>query len=475
MRSRLVAIASIVSATAVACVAREGARPRPLPDAQDQGATDFQPLAPELVEELVAEAEQVRELELIEPFEAVAVTSDQIRLHIRQQIEGIEMATAERILRAFGFTPEPVDLGELLTELLGSEVIGLYDPHTERLMVLGSIADSLGSESLAALEARAVLIHEITHVLQDQHFDTLDHTSDEAWTDDAGTVWSCLAEGDATLSMLVAMFRGVGLPIDATLQPGFREQAEQFAQAALPSSPALGQAPPYFGHVLAATYFDGLTFAADLRRLGGWDAVDEAHRSPPRSTRDVLHPALYLEGRRLFEIDLPDVFTGLPLETHRLVHEATLGELETGAFLLPLHDAERLRDAAAGWAGDRFAVFESAPDRLTLIWRLRFEGAEDAAEFFEAAIDAQVAAGRGPCTGQWQRRDVAPDATRFTVCNQGADRLSQLGADVAIVRGADPEHAEGLSAALLAAPAVERSFTPPQLRLMDRITELAPP
>jgi hypothetical protein len=429
-------------------------------------------LPQQLIDALVGETEAVRELELIEPIEAISILPEDLRLHIQRELANIEMTRATGIMRAFGFMPEDVDLEELILELYSSEVIGLYDPETDRLMVLRTIANRLGSESVAALEARAVLVHELTHALQDQHFDTLDHIGDEAWTDDQGSVYSCLSEGDATLAMLISTMRSSGLPIDATLQPGFREQAQSFSRAALPASAALSEAPPYFGHVMAATYFEGLTFAADLRRLGGWRAVDGAHRNPPRGTRDILHPERYLEGRTLVEISLPEALPGLEMPAFRRLHTAVLGELETGAFLLPLQDEARLREAATGWAGDRFAVYEAGDGSVALAWRLRFESVRDAGEFFDAAVEATVASGRGPCRGQIRRNDPSDETPRFAACSLGRDRIDENGLDVAVVRNVPPERAEALIGALLSASAVERPLSPPLPELLERISEL---
>ncbi len=458
----------VVFLSLLGCVPHEVPTPLSVPvasPAEEEG----EPLPAALIDELVLETEGVRQLELLEAFDSISVTEEFIRVHVRRELADVEMTTAERIMVAFGFVPEGTDLTEMMVELMGAEVLGLYDPRENRLMVLDTVVASLGSESLSALESRAVLVHEIVHAFQDQHFDTLDHQSDEAWADDARSVYGCLAEGDATLAMLVAMFRASGLPIDITTQPGFREQARTFSQAAVPSSAALSAAPPYFGYVLTATYFEGLTFAADLRRVGGWAAVDAAHRNPPRCTRDILHPEHYLSGHRLFEITLPETLPGLTEPTYRRVHEATLGELETGAFLLPLSDDERMREAATGWAGDRFVVVETTDGDLALAWRLRFETQNDAGELFEAALEVHVATGRGPCRGQFQERDGSDAAPRVAMCSEGRDRLVQRGVDVALARNVPSESAEALVDALLAAPVTERAVDPPQPGLTGQL------
>jgi hypothetical protein len=403
--------------------------------------------------ELVRQTERSRRLRARAPIVGIAVSDEHMQQHIREQIHAEDMEPAEQIMRAFGFMPEGAgDLSEILASLLGEEVIGLYDPDDDRLMVRREIALELGSNSPDALEARAVLIHEVVHALQDQHFETLGRVGDDVWADDAVSSLDCLAEGDATLAMIVASIEASGVDDAITLDPRFGRMIREIGQVALPESEAMSQAPPYFGYVLGATYFDGAAFAAEMRRRGGWAAVDEAHRNPPAGTFHILHPELYVERRMPETVALPASLPGLGAPDWQVVRSAVLGELETTAFLLPVGDTELASEGAAGWAGDRFVVLAGPDDAVALVWRLRFTSVEEATQFAIVARDATVGAGRGPC----EEIDAPPTEGAPPVavaCHQGVDVI--LGAaprDVVILRGVPTDGIDRLIVEVMTTP-----------------------
>lgn len=207
-------------------------------------------------------------------------------------------------------------------------------------------------------------------------------------------------------------------------------------------------------------------------RWGGWAAVDEAHRNPPLATRDILHTERYLAGRRVIELDLPDELPMLTRAGYRRLVEATLGELESGAFLLPLEDLPRLRAAADGWAGDRFSLWVTEDGPPALIWRVRFEDEGEAAEFFSAAVETVVAAGRGPCeslTPSSAQQQQQIGGTRR--CHGGRDVIEQQGADVVLLRNLPPEVVGALAPTIFGVPRVERAAPGSHPELLERWRE----
>jgi hypothetical protein len=234
----------------------------------------------------------------------------------------------------------------------------------------------------------------------------------------------------------------------------------------------MSSAPPYFGYVFAAIYLEGAAFAAELRGLGGWRAVDDAHRRPPRSTRDILHTERYLDGTPIFELELAEAFPGLDDGGYERVASKVLGELEAGAFLLPLADAERLRRAAEGWAGDRFAVYERPADgALALVWRLRFVDMRDASEYLDAARDSAIASGRGPCEEvPLQAASPVPSVHRI-LCHDGHDLFERRGPDVVVLRDVPRESAASIADAAFSGGAVERREAPPQPEVLRVLAE----
>lgn len=419
-------------------------------------------LDPELLTVLIREAEYIRELEAIEHFDAYVVNSEQIRRLIREEAEDIDMGDAQYIMEAFGFIPPGTDLEALLLDLYTQETAGMYDPEQNRLMVLERFQEQLRRPGLSedAMEARMVVVHEIVHALQDQHFDTLDSSSDEAWSDDAESVINAVVEGDATLSMMVYTIAKAQLPVDPTTMPGLRQRLRTKGRIALPQSEALSNVPPYFGHIMSSFYLEGAAFIGELRRIGGWKAVDGAHRNPPRGTRDILHTEDYVKATPITDFDIPNRLPGL--SGYKRIASERLGELESSAFLLPIGDIDRIFQAAEGWSGDRFAIYQDENGTLALVWRVIFLNENEAREFYDAAHDATIASQRGSCVA-----DPARSADRRAVnCFEGRDRIEQRGPSVVILRNIPSSSSAELAETLFDARTNELTADPPQPSLL---------
>src|ERR1700688_3627145 len=167
------------------------------------GAPKLRPLPAELerrMPELGRAAERYRRLE---PELRREVTAE-----FREDLPPRRLAEVELGLKAFGLIPESMDLGTYVPELLTSQIAGFYDPHRKSLAVVDRPGGLLGSEAGAQLGAEmahqmedGLLVHELTHAIQDQHFD-LDRLSDSDPLSDGGVARLALVEGDATLVMM---------------------------------------------------------------------------------------------------------------------------------------------------------------------------------------------------------------------------------------------------------------------------------
>ena len=91
-----------------------------------------------------------------------------------------------KIFRALGLVDRSVDVEKAEEELLGGNVVGYYDPKTKELVVRGDAA---------TVSVKHVVVHELTHALQDQWFG-LD-VNQRGQTDDQALAYISLVEGDA--------------------------------------------------------------------------------------------------------------------------------------------------------------------------------------------------------------------------------------------------------------------------------------
>ncbi len=131
-------------------------------------------------------------------------------------------------------------------------------------------------------------------------------------------------------------------------------------------------------------YLRGMVFCAHLANGGGWEAIDDAYQNPPLSTEQILHPAKFRKN--------PDLPTAVELgaltpgDGWKELGRNVLGELQTSVMLRKQKGAA----AAAGWDGDRYAVFEGPNKKLGLVWFTTWDGEDDAREFAQSYVRYQT-------------------------------------------------------------------------------------
>jgi hypothetical protein len=151
--------------------------------------------------------------------------------------------------------------------------------------------------------------------------------------------------------------------------------------AGTPATPQLDNAPDLVRQTLIFPYLAGLQFIAQLRRSAPWSRIDEAFRSPPESTEQILHPEKYVAHEHPVKIT-PTTPTALPGKKE--LRRDVFGELVfkilfttapvpppapapatdknkgkgSPAPTAPAPSAQDLAEvAAAGWGGDRVVAF----------------------------------------------------------------------------------------------------------------------
>ena len=405
--------------------------PGPLPHPATAPATGLppgvHPLAPKLarrMDKLVQAAERARGLKLKHPVPYGALDEKGLKAKVAETLaEDLppeQMRALEVSLRAFGLLPEGESAGKVYRDLLGQQVAAFYDPEKKYLAMVERQGKSGGEAELdktfgADLARRAqegIVVHELTHAIDDQSFDLGRMAKSDPLSDGAAAFLG-LVEGDATLTMFdfvlgkrVAEVPGFGLSVSEMMKdPG------QLAAMSpdLPGSAGLADAPVWFRDTLLFSYLQGFAFCLHLERRGGSKLLDYAFaKDPPRSTEQILHPEKWLDRRDdPIELAWPDLTAALPGWK-----KAAEGQMGEEGMLILLRQAEKRPEvavasatpaapappappappaalvtpaaAAAGWGGDRFAVYEKAGQRL-LLWLTEWDGESDAAEFQTAA------------------------------------------------------------------------------------------
>jgi len=340
---------------------------------------------------LVRAAESVRQLRLRRPVTIEIEDGDAIADSLRSQIEEEEIERARLVYGALGLLNTEDDLRSMVI----------------REDVMAGLAGAFGPEQTQ--EARLVLVHELVHALQDQRLG-LGESYEKARTADGDNAFRAVVEGDATLAMLAHALRQQGIPLSAATA-GIQQMGDYLDLNALVRGEKLDDAPAILRVTLVAPYLRGLQFVAAVQGRGGWPAVNNAHRRPPATTEQILHPEKYFAREPGEEIEMPDNSEVLAAGFKR-IEEDTLGELELSVYLGQGRPSGTDDAAAAGWAGDLLVVYTRG-EEVAAVWWTTWDTNGDAEEAFRAA------------------RALSP--------RDSAGRVERKGRSVLIVRGLPPK------------------------------------
>jgi hypothetical protein len=249
-----------------------------------------------------------------------------------------ELAAGSVVAKLLGLVPPDADLSGLAGDTAGLAAAA-YDPRRGRLYVIREAVP--GDRGLTEF----VLAHELTHALEDQRFGLAE--LDEV-TDDRALAELALVEGTATAVMTEYARRHLSV-LD-------------LAGSALGLDTGTGGVPDFLVEQLGFAYLRGAAFVERLHRAaGGWNVVDIALRhNLPASTEQILHPRKYLLGER----PLPVALGAAPGPRWRLAGGGSIGEFATGQLLRVGLSEDAARAAAAGWGGDRYALWRRRSARL---------------------------------------------------------------------------------------------------------------
>jgi hypothetical protein len=298
----------------------------------------------------------------------------------REEYSDDYLAAEDAALTRLGLLKPDDDLRELYLSLYGSQVLAYYDPSSDTFSLLGP------ARTIDALDS-VVVAHEYAHALQDAAYDLEGTRVKDLDRNDAMLAEQALVEGDATAVMYDWAARE--LKLSDLLAVSVEALTSQDGRA-------LQRAPDLLRRQLEFPYIDGFAFVNALRGRGDWAAVDEAWRSRPVSTEQILHPELYPDERPI-EITLPDVAARLG-GGWTTSYQQTFGEMQIGVWvadgrkarsLFPVLPAQLPRaEAAAGWGGDRLVSLDGPDGAWAVVWQTAWDTRADAKEFIEAARDA---------------------------------------------------------------------------------------
>jgi hypothetical protein len=309
------------------------------------------------VEEISAFVAEERGLEFREPvdveLEPDAAFEERLFEDFDEDVEEIE--ESQVLWRAMGLIEPDQNLVDLFTEALGAGVVGFYDPETDELVVRGAELTP---------SVQVTIAHELTHALDDQHFD-IDRTEYDDADDEISFGFSALLEGQATV-VEEAYLDSLS---EAEQDEYVRESMEQGAGNA-------PDVPDILIQMIVAPYQIGPGFVEALVEAGGQGQMDAAYDDPPRTSEQVIDPEAYLEGEGAVEVNHPSA-------DGEAIDEGVFGALSLGVILSDSIGTQEAQAAAIGWGGDWMTWWEEG-DRSCM--RATFVGdtADDTDELADA-------------------------------------------------------------------------------------------
>ena len=311
-----------------------------------------------------------------------------ILLRMDEDSPAAERALDAAIAKRWGLVPMATDLDKLILDLLTEQIAGFYDPAEGKLYVSAKPGSDDGWADM-------LMAHEITHALQDQHFSLTPWMKAVEDDNDASLARQALVEGDGVALMLeyTLAAQGMSPPWDHDEVVKLLTSSMGASSGSESGDQLIDRAPIALREGMMFPYRAGVGFVAALRKGRTWSAVDTAFARPPRSTEQILHPALYFADARPDEIVAP----AHPLQ----LDAAVWGEEGWREFLLANGvDAEVAATASAGWGGDHVTLrgttaMVPSPWRTTGLAMTTWDTDVDALEFWDAASRAMDHLARG--------------------------------------------------------------------------------
>jgi hypothetical protein len=175
---------------------------------------------------------------------------------------------------------------------------------------------------------------------------------------------------------------------------------------------------------MIGSYLKGMSFIFAVQEKG-WPTVESLYSQyPPQSTEHILHPEKWLAHEAPVTFHWPKFANVAALRDWELLDDDVLGEFQWRIVFKEQGLAAEAESAAAGWGGDRYAVFKRRnSDATLLLLRTCWDDEQEAKEFADAYRRAQAV-----------KYAKSPVPTR----------LVQKGVDVFVVEGGDESKIDAL-------------------------------
>lgn len=304
----------------------------------DTGSNDASSTKSELdvlVDELIDFVERERGHEFVSRPAITQLDGDAFRDEFNSVIE----RDAERyrddflnftdIYRAMGVIEGDKDLAQIWSEFGDAGVLGYYDLNAKNIVLRGGAITPL---------TETVLVHELTHALDDQIFDT-DRPEYDERDDEIGWTLSAILEGNARI--IEERYR-------STLSPD-EKSAEVAARQTLPRGVSLSSFTESFRELQFGRYRYGENFVGLLWADGG-AAVDAVLVDPPTTSEVIIDPSKFSPD------GTEDDPAAAPAAGGTVFESGVWGQMAWSALFSDV-DPAIAESSSDGWGGDWYVAW----------------------------------------------------------------------------------------------------------------------
>jgi hypothetical protein len=315
--------------------------------------------------------EKIRGRQFTADVKNLTIDRADLQKHLREQmVKGLpysldDWGTVLRSLQLVDAEPETI-LPQLLS-LYESQVLAFYDPHTHTyysIKQLPKLPENVTNMADPEMLEETVMVHELMHALQDQHFNLAQKEKTLMRDTDANVAYHAVLEGEAVLVMIAHMLNKSGIDLDEVVTN--EAMLNTITSASAAEQMIDPSTPKFFAEMLKFPYLEGFKFVVAAYRKGGWKELDKVHANPPRSTREILHPEEYFA--RTFKAEKFDAAK----PAGNVIAVEHMGEFGW-RFLVGEQNAR-------GWVNDRVAIWRDGKVEAQTKW----ESPERAAAFADA-------------------------------------------------------------------------------------------
>lgn len=290
---------------------------------------------------------------------------------VNKSIKPDDLKAESLTLKMLGLVPPDFDLRQQTVDLLTEQASAFYDYEKKKLFLLDGDTGDAGIMALS---------HELAHALADQNFNLKKYIKEDTESDDAATARMAVMEGQATWLMSAYLHLRSGLGPD--VPPEIIQMMSTSLDDTGSQYPVFSQSPLYIRQSLVFPYKGGMLFQDAVFRKDGKASFGEVFRRPPVSTREIMHPAVYLDKQ---EMKLPPA-PGIPGQKgFRKLADGTLGEFDYRVLITQYGSEEQANSLDPSLRGSQFTLFEEKKEKYpVLAFAAQWESADKAREFLKA-------------------------------------------------------------------------------------------